>query len=315
MKKKPLIILAGPTAVGKTSISIDIAKKINGEIISGDSMQVYKYMDIGTAKIKQSEMKNVPHYMIDEFTPDEEFNVSIFKSKCEKYIDLILSHNKVPMIVGGTGLYLNSIIYELDFTKAVSNKELRDKYTKLALEYGNKYIYDKLVEIDPISAERIHINDTKRIIRALEIYYDTGKPMSDFYKDFRKYNDKYDFVYFALNMDRKKLYDRINMRVDMMIEEGLISEVEELLNKGYDKNLVSMQGLGYKEMVSYLNGYISLEEAIEVLKRDTRRFAKRQLTWFRREKYVNWVNVDDFLGKDGIVDYITNKIHDKLRKK
>ncbi|WP_066496967.1 tRNA (adenosine(37)-N6)-dimethylallyltransferase MiaA [Abyssisolibacter fermentans] len=312
MTKKPIIILVGPTAVGKTSISIDVAKKVNAEIISGDSMQIYKYMDIGTAKVKEDEKQGIKHYMIDEITPDEDFNVSKFKEKSEEYMNLILSKNKLPMIVGGTGLYINSLVYELDFSKAICNNDLRKKYACEAEEKGNEFIHEKLAQIDPLSAQRIHINDTKRIIRALEIYHETGKPMSAYYKNFRKYNNNYNIAYFALNMDRKKLYDRINIRVDMMIKEGLIDEVKELLNKGYNKNSTALQGLGYKEIIAYLEGKYSLDEAIEILKRDTRRFAKRQLTWFRRDERINWVNVDDYISKKDIVDYIAYSINENL---
>lgn len=310
--KKPLIILAGPTASGKTSISIDIAKAIDGEIISGDSMQVYKYMDIGTAKVTPQETEGIKHYMVDELDPKEEFNVSIFKNKCEQYIDEILSHGKTPMIVGGTGFYINSIIYELDFSNTVSNTELRDKYTKLALERGNEYLHEELAKVDPDSAKRLHVNDTKRVIRALEVYYETGKPMSESNKDFRKYNDKYNLVYFALNMDRTKLYDRINMRVDIMIKEGLVDEVKGLLDKGYDKNSVALQGIGYKEIIAYLDGEYTLDKAIEIIKRDTRRFAKRQLTWFRRENKIIWINVDEYSCKEEITKHMLELINEKL---
>ncbi|KNF08921.1 tRNA dimethylallyltransferase MiaA [Gottschalkia purinilytica] len=313
MDKKSIFLLVGPTAIGKTGLSIELAKKLNGEIISADSIQIYKYMDIGTAKITEEEKEGISHYMIDEVFPDQEFSVSDFQKRAYEYIDTITSKNKLPIIVGGTGLYTNSIIYDLDFTKAISNWDLREKYLKEVEIYGNEYIYEKLKKIDPSSAERLHINDTKRIIRALEIYHETGKPMSHFYKDFRAPNKKFHIAKIGLTMDRQKLYSRINQRVDNMIDNGLIEEVEKLLNMGYSENLTSMKGLGYKEIVKYLKGEYSLDEAIEILKRDTRRYAKRQLTWFRRDGGINWVNIDEFDNRDNLVQYIVNYVKEYLK--
>lgn len=313
MKKIPVIILVGPTAVGKTNLSIELATKMNGEIISADSMQIYKYMDIGTAKISLNETKGIKHYLINEIFPDEAFSVSDFQNKAMKYIDIIIKKKKLPIIVGGTGLYVNSIIYDLDFSKTVSNPHIRKKYNMLANKYGNEYIHKELEKIDIKSAQRIHTNDRKRIIRALEVFYVTGKPMSEFYNNFRKPNEKFDLAVIGLTMNRKKLYERINKRVDTMIENGLISEVKKLLSMGYDKSLVSMQGLGYKEIIDYLNGKYSLEEAIEIIKRDTRRFAKRQLTWFRRESQLKWVNLDDFNSIKETAAYIQNYINETLK--
>jgi len=311
-EKLPLIIIAGPTAVGKTSISIEVAKKINGEIISADSMQVYKYMDIGTAKISKEEMNGIKHYLIDEVTPDEDFSVSDFQTKANEYINLIYNNGKLPIVVGGTGLYINSLVYDLDFTQAVSNWKLREEYQDKARRFGNQYIHNELKKVDIESACRIHVNDTKRIIRALEVYYETGKPMSYFYRNFRKENKKFNIIYYCLNMNRDRLYDRINNRVDDMLEKGLIDEVKNLLNMGYSENLVSMQGLGYKEIIQYLKGNCSLDEAIEILKRNSRRFAKRQLTWFRREERVHWIDVDSYDNKKQLVDYIIKDIKEKL---
>ncbi|SCG83371.1 tRNA delta(2)-isopentenylpyrophosphate transferase [Proteiniborus sp. DW1] len=311
-KKPPLIIIVGPTAVGKTSISVDVAKQIDGEIISADSMQIYRYMNIGTAKISKSEMNGINHYLIDEVYPVEDFSVSDFQAKATEYIDIILDKGKLPMIVGGTGLYVNSLVYDLDFSQAISNWELRDEYLKKAEKYGNECIYEELKKIDIESANRIHINDTKRIIRALEIYHETGKPMSYFYKDFRKENNKYNIIFIGLTMDRNKLYERINRRVDNMIESGLIDEVKSLLAMGYSEDLVSMQGLGYKEIVQYIKGNYSLDKAIEILKRDSRRYAKRQLTWFRREERIKWVNIDDYENKSLLIDYIVKIIMEEL---
>lgn len=310
--KRDLILLIGPTASGKTSVSIKLAKKINAEIISADSMQIYKYMNIGTAKINKCEMDLINHYMIDEVYPDEEYSVSDFKDNAYSYIDDIYSKNKLPLVVGGTGLYINSLVYDLDFTNAISNQELRDKYYALADKYGNKYIHNLLKEVDEKSYNRIHENDAKRIVRALEIYYETGKPMSEGYNNFRKPNPDFNLIILGLYMDREKLYKRINLRVDMMIKEGLVDEVKDLLDKGYEKSLVSMQGLGYKEIIGYLEGSYSLEKAIELLKRDTRRFAKRQLTWFRRDDRIIWFNKGDFEKEEDLVEKMTFIINDKL---
>lgn len=300
MKKKPLFILVGPTAVGKTRLSIALAKALNGEIISADSMQIYEYMDIGTAKIIDEEKDGIIHHLIDEVMPDVDFSVSDFQSKAKTHIEEILDKGKLPMVVGGTGLYINSLIYDLDFTSSVSNWNLRYEYEEKANAYGNEYIHDELKNVDPVSADRVHVNDTKRIIRALEVYYETGKPMSESYKDFRKPSNEFDIVMIGLRMDREKLYERIDKRIDIMIEQGLIEEVKSLLDKGYSEDLTSMQGIGYKEIISYLKGECSLEDTVEILKRQSRRYAKRQLTWFRKEEKVHWVDVDEFDNMDEI---------------
>ncbi|MTI70249.1 MAG: tRNA (adenosine(37)-N6)-dimethylallyltransferase MiaA [Firmicutes bacterium] len=305
-----LAVLVGPTAVGKTDISIKVAKELNAEIISADSMQIYKNMNIGTAKIKENEKNGIKHYLIDEVNPDEDFSASDFQTRAKEHIKEITKRGKLPFVVGGTGLYVNSLVYNLDFTNAVTNWELRDKLRKEAEEFGNNYLKDKLKEIDPKSADKIHINDTKRLIRALEVYYETGKPMSYYNKKFREANRDYNLAYIGLYMDRKKLYERINKRVDLMIEEGLIEEVKKLLYMGYDKNLASLQGLGYKEIIKYLNEEYTYDEAIRILKRDSRRFAKRQLTWFKRDKRIHWVNVDDYSNRDEIVNTIITYIND-----
>lgn len=292
--KDNLLVLTGPTGIGKTAISIDIAKKLKGEIISADSMQIYRYMDIGTAKITLEEMDNIPHYMLNIVYPDEEFTVADFKNKSEKYIEKINKSGKLPILTGGTGLYLNSIVYELKFTKVEANEELRKEYDYLADMYGNQYIHDELYKVDAISANRININDRQRIIRALEIFYETGKPMSYYNKNFRKETEKYNLTMIGLTMDRAKLYSRINKRVDFMIEEGLIDEVRKLMDMGYSTELVSMQGIGYKEIISYLEGEAKLDETIEILKRNTRRYAKRQLTWFRRDNRIKWIDINQY---------------------
>ncbi|WP_236914239.1 tRNA (adenosine(37)-N6)-dimethylallyltransferase MiaA [Clostridium sp. Cult2] len=310
--KKNLLVLVGPTAIGKTAISIDLAKKIDGEIISADSMQIYKYMDIGTAKITEEEMNNVPHYLLDVVYPDEEFTVANYKYYAEKYIDKINQADKIPLVVGGTGLYLNSLVYELKFARVKPNEKFRQKFNEIADIYGNQYIFDELTKIDNISAKRINPNDRKRIIRALEIYYETGKPMSYYNKDFRKEVDKYNLAMIGLTVDRATLYSRINTRVDMMIMEGLVEEVKKLLAMGYHKELVSMQAIGYKEIISYLGGNISLDEAIEILKRNTRRFAKRQLTWFKRDNRIYWINVGQYKSIDEISNYIISYLKNNI---
>lgn len=306
--KDKLLVLMGPTAIGKTSISIELAKRLNGEIISADSMQIYKYMNIGTAKIKKEEKQDIVHHMIDIVYPDEDYSVQSFQNMTKYLIREINSKNKLPMLVGGTGLYINSLVYKLNFTGVAKDQAIRDKYEKMAFKYGNKYLHDKLYQIDKESYEKINIRDLKRIIRALEIYELTGKTMSEYNKNFRKENDEYDLNMFCLNMDRQKLYERINLRVDQMIKEGLIAEVKQILDMGYDKNLTSLMGIGYKEIIMYLEDKISLEEAIETIKKGSRNYAKRQLTWFRRDKRIKWLDIEDFENIDEIINYIQKKI-------
>lgn len=306
--KDNLFILMGPTAIGKTSISIDLAKRLNGEIISADSMQVYKYMNIGTAKVTEEEMDGIRHHMIDIVSPDQDYSVQNFQKQAKEIIKDINSRQKLPIVAGGTGLYINSLAYKLDFAGIAKDDDIRNKYENMAKEYGNKYIHDKLYEIDEESYERIEVADVKRVIRALEVYDITGKTISEYNKNFRIENDEYNLNMFCLNMDRVNLYSRINLRVDQMVEEGLVEEVKGILNKGYDKDLVSLKGIGYKEIIMYLDNKISLEEAIEMIKKGSRNYAKRQLTWFRRDKRINWVDVDGFSDKRGIVNYIQDKI-------
>lgn len=307
-KKENLLIILGPTAIGKSDVAINVAKKIGGEIISADSMQIYKYMDIGTAKVKPEEMEGIPHYLIDIVYPDEEFTVADFKSQAKKYISKINNMNKIPVVVGGTGLYINSLVYDLNFTKVKSNEDFRKRYNELADRYGNEFIYDELCKVDMLSAKRINPKDRKRIIRALEIYYETGRPMSSFNNDFRRKNNNYNLLMVGLNTDRKLLYSRIEKRVDKMVESGLIHEVKKLLGMGYDKSLTSMQAIGYKEIVSFIEGEMQLDEAIKTLKRNTRRFAKRQLTWFRRDDRIRWIDTKDFKNVDEIGDFILQHI-------
>lgn len=288
--KRPLIILTGPTAVGKTKASIGLAKALNGEIISADSMQVYKYMDIGSAKIRPEEMQGIQHYLIDELLPDEEFHVVRFQQMAKQAMEEIYAKGKIPIVVGGTGFYIQALLYDIDFTESNEDSAYREKLEQLAATKGADYIHDMLREVDPISADTIHANNVKRVIRALEFYKQTGEKISEHNEQERAKESPYDFCYFVLNDERAQLYERINLRIDQMLEEGLVDEVRRLKEKGYTRDMVSMQGLGYKEILDYLNGEYSLEEAIYILKRDTRHFAKRQLTWFRRERDVIWID-------------------------
>lgn len=292
--KKPLIILTGPTAVGKTKASIGLAKVLNGEIISADSMQVYKYMDIGSAKIRPEEMQGVKHYLVDELEPDEEFHVVRFQQMAKQAMEEIYAKGKIPIVVGGTGFYIQALLYDIDFTENEEDTEYREELEKLAEEKGAEYLHNMLREVDSESAESIHANNVKRVIRALEFYKLTGQKISKHNEKERAKKSPYDFCYFVLTDDRKVLYNRIDLRIDQMLKDGLLDEVQSLKNKGYTRDMVSMQGLGYKEILDYLNGEFSLEEAIYILKRDTRHFAKRQLTWFRRERDVIWVDKNNY---------------------
>jgi len=310
MNKKPLIVLTGPTAVGKTSLSIGLAKAVDGEIVSADSMQVYKYMDIGTAKITPEETKGIPHYLISEFEPDEEFNVVKFQEYARKYIRIIHEKNKIPILVGGTGFYIQAVLYDIEFEESRPDLSYREELTELARKYGNGYLHDLLAKTDPKSAESIHPNDLKRVIRALEYARQTGKPISAHNEMQRKKESPYLYRYFVLTREREKLYENIDQRVDSMVNKGLVDEVKQLLKMGYTKDMVSMQGLGYKEIIDYLEGTCTLEEAIYTIKRDTRRYAKRQLTWFRREKDVIWVNKDNFESEEEILQFILENLRE-----
>ena len=309
--KKPLVVLAGPTAVGKTELSISLAKRINGEIISADSMQVYKYMDIGSAKIKYEEMQGIKHHLIDVLDPTEEFNVSLFQSLVKKSMVEIYEQGRIPILVGGTGFYIQAILYDIDFTKESSEKNTRKALTDFLHERGADALFERLKEVDPKSAEAIHPNNTKRVIRALEYFYDTGELISVHNERERKKESPYNFVYFVLNDKRDLLYQRIDRRVDLMMEQDLVSEVESLKKMGCNSEMTSMQGLGYKEILSYLNGENSLTEAVDKIKRNTRRFAKRQLTWFRREPDVIWVDKDKFgYDEEKILAFMLEKLED-----
>ena len=310
MKKIPLIILTGPTAVGKTDLSIKLSKSLNAEIISADSMQIYKYMDIGSAKVTKEEMDGVIHYVIDEVTPDVPFSVSEFQMRSEKYIEEINKKGKNVLITGGTGLYLNSLIYNMDFAKSNANNEIREKLEQELKENGIDYMHEKLRGLDEEAANRIHKNNTKRVIRAIEVCM-SGQKMNDFSKDLR-YNEKYKPIIIVLNRDREVLYQRINKRVDIMLENGLLDEVKELLKMGYTKDMISMQGIGYKEMIKYLDGEYTYDEAIEIIKRDSRRYAKRQLTWFKRYQDAKWFDLDKYQDIEILKEDIINHIEKLL---
>ena len=289
--KKPLIVIAGPTACGKSAVSVELAKIINGEIISADSMQVYRGMDIGTAKITKEEMGGIKHYLIDCLNPDEEFSVAVFQTMAKKAIDEILGKGKIPILVGGTGFYINALINDNDFSSSKRDYAIREKLKNLLEEKGAEFIYNKL----------------KKVIRALEYCLENNEKFSEYNKREKLKEPIYDLNFFVLNMDREKLYNRIEKRIDIMLKDGLVEEVKSLYPK-YDENLVSMKGLGYKEIVYYLKGKLSLEESITLLKRDTRHFAKRQLTWFNHQCDGNWINVDNFTSTQEIAIYIKNEI-------
>lgn len=290
MEKKPLIVLTGPTAVGKTELSIQLAKELNGEIISADSMQVYRSMDIGTAKITKEEMSGVPHYLIDVLEPEEDFNVVLFQELAKKAMKEIYAKGKIPIVVGGTGFYIQALLYDIDFEDNEQDTTYREELEQIATEKGAEYLHKVLQEVDEKAAKEIHLNNVKRVIRALEYHNQTGKKISEHNEEQREKQSPYEFAYFVLTNDRSILYERINMRIDLMMEQGLLEEVRRLKERGLTKELVSMQGIGYKEILSYLDGEITLEEAIYLLKRDTRHFAKRQLTWFKRERDVEWID-------------------------
>lgn len=307
--KKPLIILTGPTAVGKTRASIGLAKALNGEIISADSMQVYRHMDIGSAKIRPEEMDGVVHHLIDVLDPKEEFNVVRFQQMAKEAMQTIYQNGHIPIVVGGTGFYIQALLYDIDFTESDSDHTLRAKLESFAKQYGAEALHERLREIDPKAADQIHANNVKRVIRAIEYYKQTGTLISEHNETERMKESPYDFTYFVLNDDRKNLYARIDQRVDQMIQEGLVDEVQKLKADGCSRELVSMQGLGYKEILSYLDREITLEEAVYLIKRDTRHFAKRQITWFKRERDVRWIDKASYhYDEDQILDAMLNEI-------
>lgn len=291
---KPLVILAGPTAAGKTKLAVSLAKKINGAVISADSMQVYKYMDIGSAKVTQEEMDGIEHYLVDVLDPAEEFHVVRFKQMAEAALEQIYANGQIPIIAGGTGFYIQALLYDVDFTSQESDTAFRQEMQKFAEKNGVHALHEKLKDIDPGSYEAIHENNIKRVIRALEYYHLTKKPLSLHNETERKKSSPYNFAYFVLTDERTRLYGRIDRRVDVMMEQGLLNEVKMLHDRGYKKDMVSMQGLGYKELLDYLDGQCTLDEAVYVIKRETRHFAKRQLTWFKRERDVLWFDQSEY---------------------
>lgn len=314
MKKSPLVILTGPTAVGKTALSIALAKAVGGEIISADSMQVYRHMDIGSAKITREEMAGVPHHLIDVLEPTEEFNVVVFQKLAKQAAGEIYGRGHIPIVVGGTGFYIQALLYDIDFTENDEDTALRQSLEEQARREGPEALYERLRAVDPESCESIHAHNIKRVVRAIEFYEKTGKKISDHNREQQNVSP-YQFVYFVLTDDRDRIYRRIDDRVDQMMAQGLTEEVRALREMGCCRDMVSMQGLGYKEILSALEGEISMEEAVYLIKRDTRHFAKRQLTWFRREKEVIWIDktvfdqdsqsilgfMQDFLREKGII--------------
>ena len=312
MKKKPLLILTGPTAVGKTAASIKLAKAIDGEIISADTMQIYQYMNIGTAKITPEEMAGVPHYLVDEITPDTPFHVYEFKKMAEEAMETIRSRGKIPIIAGGTGFYIQALLYDVDFCEEEDEeRSYRHELEQLAREKGSEHLHGILREVDPVSAEKIHPNNKKRVIRALEYFHETGTPISAHNFEQRQKESPYNFLYVVLTMERPRLYEQINRRVDLMFQKGLLEEARNLLEMGCTSDMVSMQAIGYKELFPYFEGKISEEEAREQIKKDTRHFAKRQLTWFRRERDVTFLEKERFPDEDAVVSEILRLAKEK----
>lgn len=312
MSKKNVVILTGPTAVGKTALSIALAKKLDTGIVSADSMQVYKHMDIGSAKISPEEMQGIPHALVDVYEPDEAFHVVRFQADAKAAMEMLWAKNKLPLVVGGTGFYIQALLYDIDFNAEDADNALREKYEAIAATGGPQALHDMLAAVDPQSAIAIHANNVKRVIRALEFYEKTGTPISAHNETERAKRSPYGFAYFVLTDKRERLYERIDARVDAMMKQGLLEEVKALRDMGYTRDMVSMQGLGYKELLAYLDGECSLEEAVYIIKRDTRHFAKRQLTWFRRERDVIWVDKSEFdYDEDKILKYMLEVIENR----
>ena len=313
MDRKPLIILAGPTAVGKTSLSIRLAKETGGEIISADSMQVYRHMDIGSAKITKEEMEGVPHYLVDMLEPEEEFNVVRFQQMAEEAAERIWEKGKIPLVVGGTGFYIQALLYDIDFTENDGDESYRRRLEQKASdEEGASELYEMLTTVDPKAAREIHPRNLKRIIRALEFHHQTGKKISEHNETQRQKSSPYNYAYFVLTDERSRLYERIDRRVDLMMEQGLLDEVRYLKERGVRKDSTAMQGLGYKELYAYLEGEYPLDEAVRIIKRDTRHFAKRQLTWFKRERDVIWAD-KSVIGQEeeNLADYMLGYLREK----
>lgn len=308
---RPLVVLTGPTAVGKTALSVEFARAVQGEIISADSMQVYRGMDIGSAKIKKEEMAGVPHHLLDILEPHEPFNVMSFQQLAKKAIAEIYDRGHIPILTGGTGFYIQSVLYDIAFTEE-TDAGIRRKLEQEAAEKGAEYLHEKLALVDPVTAENIHANNVKRIIRALEFYQINGYPLSQHNETERQKESPYLFRYYVLNEPREALYQRIEERVDRMLSEGLIAEVESLKKKGCTREMVSMQGLGYKEILDYLSGLCTLEEAVDTIKKETRHFAKRQLTWFRREKEVTWVEKNEFEDAQALLAFLLSDYMERI---
>lgn len=311
MDKKPLIILTGPTAVGKTDLSIALARAVNGAVISADSMQVYRHMDIGSAKITKEEMQGIPHYLVDCLEPSEEFNVVTFQHMAREALSEIYACGRLPIVTGGTGFYIQALLNDIDFTACDGDTAYREELEALASREGSAALHRMLEEADPASAEAIHKNNVKRIIRALEYYHKTGERISEHNEKERRKGSAYNSAYFVLNLPRPVLYERIDRRVDMMLEAGLVEEVRKLLEIGCTRDMVAMQGLGYKEMIDYLNGACTLEEAVYTIKRDTRHFAKRQLTWFAREREVIWLDKQMYADNEALLTYMLDILKEK----
>lgn len=303
-EKTPLVIIAGPTASGKSAAAVELALRMNGAVVSADSMQVYRGMDIGTAKVTREEMCGVAHYLIDCADPDENWNVVLFQKKAREAVQTVRSAGKLPILCGGTGFYIQALLYDIDFTQMEENTSLRSRYEALAAEEGPEALHKILKEKDPASAAAIHPNNVKRVIRALEFAQESGSSIAAHNLEQRQRQSAYNSVFLVLTMDRKRLYERIDYRVDLMMKQGLLDEVKKLREMGIKRDSTSMQGIGYKQIFSYLEGDCSLEEAVRLIKRDTRHFAKRQLTWFRREKNVIWVDIDQFESTEALYDHL-----------
>ncbi len=310
--KRPMIILAGPTAVGKTAASIRLAKAVGGEIISADSMQVYRHMDIGSAKIRPEEMEGVPHHLVDVLEPEEDFNVVRFQQMAKAAAEEIYARGRIPIAAGGTGFYIQALLYDIDFTENDGDSSFRRELEKTAEEKGGEYLHALLQEADPEAALQIHPHNIKRMIRALEFNHQTGGKISEHNEREREKESPYQYAYFVLTDERSRLYDRIDRRVDLMMEEGLLDEVRFLKERGVRRDSTAMQGLGYKELYACLDGEYPLEEAVRIIKRDTRHFAKRQLTWFKRERDVIWAD-KSVIGQDddAVIDFMLKELKNR----
>lgn len=305
---KPLIIITGPTACGKTDLSLELAKKLQTQIISADSMQIYRHMDIGTAKISPSQKKIVTHYMIDEIEPDEKFSAADYQQRAKKYLDKIYSQKKIPILCGGTGFYINTVLFDNNFVEKEPDFLFRSELYNLT----DTQLHEKLLEIDPLSAKYIHKNNNKRVIRAIEFFYQTGQKFSEHNLIQKQNKIKYDVLFIILNLPRQILYEKIEQRVDKMIKLGLVNEVKKLVSAGYSKNLISMQAIGYKELIMYLEKQITFDDAVALIKKNTRHYAKRQITWFKHQTNGIWIDKNNFVNKNEIAEYVLNLIHKKF---